>query len=78
MGGVRPTASVMETQDGRKMSFPFTDNTSDSGEQISENPAADTAQLNPSFSEKELDSFTFSSKEFVLMSRIVWKAIHSL
>ncbi|AFH22605.1 hypothetical protein OSG_eHP30_00250 [environmental Halophage eHP-30] len=78
MGGVRPTASVMETQDGRKMSFPFTDNTSDSGEQISENPAADTAQLNPSFSEKELDSFTFSSKEFVVSRELLQDNVFDL
>lgn len=71
MGGVRPVADVTRTRDGRTFSFPFSDNTADAGEQISENPASDTATLNPSFSEKKIESFLYSSKEFLVSRQLL-------
>jgi HK97 family phage major capsid protein len=70
MEGVREVANVVRTADGNQFRFPVSDYLTEAGEQISENPSSDTAELNPSFTEKQVEAFTFSSKE-IRMSRQV-------
>jgi HK97 family phage major capsid protein len=78
MGGVRPVADVMETEDGRELSFPFNDATGETAEQIDENPSADTSLLNTSFSEKKLNSFTYSSKEMRVSRQLLQDNVFDL
>lgn len=59
-GGMRQAATVIVTEQGNPMSFPSSDGTSETGEQIAENTTATGAD--PSFGTVALNVYKFSSK----------------
>lgn len=59
-GGVREVATVINTAQGNPMTFPTSDGTSETGEQVAENVAATGADV--SFGSVPVDCYKFSSK----------------
>lgn len=59
-GGMREAATMLPTAQGNQMSFPSSDGTSETGEQIAENTTA--TALDPSFGTVGLNVYKFSSK----------------
>lgn len=58
-GGVRKVASQISTETGNDLKWPTADDTSNTGSLLAENTAA--GQVNPSFSNLTLKSYTFST-----------------
>jgi HK97 family phage major capsid protein len=63
-GGVRRFAEVVVTAKGNALSYPTSDGTAETGEQLGENAAA--ASLDPSFGTAPLNTFKYSSKVFAV------------
>jgi HK97 family phage major capsid protein len=59
-GGMREAATILRTAQGNPMSFPSSDGTSETGEQIAENTTATSAD--PTFGTVGLNVYKFSSK----------------
>lgn len=59
-GGMRSVSTILPTSDGRPLSFPTSDGTSETGEWIAENTTATAAD--PSFGTRSLPVFKASSK----------------
>lgn len=59
-GGMRSVATILPTSDGRPLSFPTSDGTSETGEWIAENTTATAAD--PSFGTRSLPVYKASSK----------------
>jgi HK97 family phage major capsid protein len=59
-GGVRSVATVLQTGAGNPMSFPTSDGTSETGEQVAEN--TEVAAADPVLGTLALDTYKFSSK----------------
>ena len=59
-GGMREVSTVIQTEMGNPLSFPTTDDTSETGELIAENTTATAAD--PTFGTVALNAFKFSSK----------------
>lgn len=59
-GGMREAATIITTEKGNPLSFPSSDGTAETGEQIAENTTA--TALDPSFGTVALNTYKFSSK----------------
>lgn len=59
-GGMREAATILRTEQGNPMSFPSSDGTSETGEQIAENTTATAAD--PTFGTVGLNVYKYSSK----------------
>ena len=59
-GGMRNVSTVIRTENGNDISYPTSDGTSETGEQIAENTTA--TEADPTFGTKLLSTYKFSSK----------------
>lgn len=64
-GGMREAAYILNTSDGRPLSFPTTNGTAEVGEIVAEN-AGGTGQEDPSFGSASLNAFKYTSKIIVV------------
>lgn len=77
-GFPRDIARILATSGGEDLNWPFEDNRTQKGELISENPGSDTSELSPSYTQKTIKSYTYSSKEVPVSNQLLQDSAFNL